>query len=235
MARQPRLVIPGETHYVVQQALAGQPAFRDQDDYKTYLDWLRLASRQFKVAIHAYALLPEEVHLLLTPGEGSALGQMMQWIGRQYVPYYNARYQRGGTLWQGRYRATAIEAQTHLLACCRFLETAPVRHGLCASPSDYPWSTCRHHVGLQSDAAVTDHPLYWGLGNTPFEREAIYRSITEQALTSAEISLLDSALRKGWPLGSEAFKTRLEKESERRVRPAQRGRPKKRETEPTAG
>lgn len=227
MARLPRLVVPHQPHHVIQTGIDSQLVFRDDADYQAFLGWLREASRQFKVAIHAYVLLPNEVQLLVSPTDADGLGRMMQWIGRQYVPYFNAKYRRTGTLWQGRYRATVIESAQYFLSCCRYIESEPARSGLAADPEHYRWSSYVHHVGVQPDPVITDHALYWALGNTPFDREAVYKSLMEQGLSTSEVNLFRTAARKGWPLGSERFKAELEKQINRRVAPAKRGRPAK--------
>lgn len=227
MARLPRLVVPHQPHHVIQTGIDSQQVFRDDTDYQAFLGWLREASRQFKVAIHAYVLLPGEVQLLVSPADADGLGRMMQWIGRQYVPYFNAKYRRTGTLWQGRYRATVIESAQYFLSCCRYIESEPVRSGLVADPEHYRWSSYVHHAGVQPDPVITDHALYWALGNTPFDREAVYKSLMEQGLSTSEVNLFRTAARKGWPLGSERFKAELEKQINRRVAPAKRGRPAK--------
>jgi putative transposase len=143
------------------------------------------------------------------------------------VPYFNRKYGRSGTLWQGRYQATVIEADRYFMACCRHIEVAPVRAGVAASPAEYPWSSYSHHAGVKPDPLITDHQLYWSLGNTPFEREAAYRNLAEQALTTKEIAVLEATILRGWALGSEKFKAALEKQTKRRVSPAKRGRPLK--------
>lgn len=230
MARLPRLVIPHQPHVVTQLGIGLQPVFRDNGDYLAYLGWLRDASRRFKVAIHAYALLPDRVHLLATPADEPGLGRMMQWIGRHYVPYFNARYQRAGTLWQGRYKATTVEPAQYLLACSLFIESSPVHAGLVAVPADYPWSSCAHHVGVRSDPLVIDHALYWALGNTPFDRELAYRNRLEQGLSDRQTQELAAAIQKAWPIGSDTFIASLAKQATRRVRPARRGRPPRQAT-----
>jgi putative transposase len=227
MARLPRLVVPHQPHYVAQAGNGRQPIFLDTEDYVSFLSWLREASRQFKVAIHAYVLLPDRIALLVSPADSTGLGRMMQWVGRHYVPYFNAKYQRTGTLWQGRYKATVIDALQYLLLCSRFIELDPVRSDLTSSPADYPWSSCAHHVGAKSDALITDHPIYWALGNTPFDRELAYRSLLDRGLTAGEVETLSDATCKGWPLGSEKFKEALARQFSRRVSPARRGRPKR--------
>ncbi len=227
MARLPRLVIPNQPHHIIQRGIDRQTIFRDADDYVFFLARLRDAAKQFKVAIHAYVLMPNHFHLLATPGDAQGLARMMQWIGRFYVPYFNQKQDRVGTLWQGRYKATVIDTDRYFMLCCRYIETNPVRAGLVALPGDYHWSSYLHHVGLKSDPLIVDHVLYWGLGNTPFEREAIYKEMAERALTSVEVLELVDATNKGWALGSDKFKLALEKQSKQRVSPAKRGRPSK--------
>jgi putative transposase len=234
MARLPRLVVPHQPHHIIQRGIDRQQIFRDPADYTSFLGWLREAARQFGVAIHAYALLPEQVHLLATPSNATGLGRMMQWVGRQYVPYFNNKYDRTGTLWQGRYKATVLDADRYFLACSRYIEIAPVLAGLVSAAEDYGWSSHAHHAGAKPDPLITDHAVYWALGNTPFAREAAYRSLMEQALTEKEIAELREATLRGWALGSEQFKGRLERSIQRRVSPARRGRPpKKLEAEQT--
>lgn len=225
MARLPRLVVPFQPHHVVLSALKGLPAFQDADDYTAFLGWLRTAARNWKVSIHAYALVPDGLQLLVSPADEDGLGQMMQWLGRYYVPYYNQKYGRSGTLWQGRYKTSVIEADSYLMLNSRYIEYVPVRAGQAARPEDYPWSSYAHHAGLRSDPVVTDHPLYWSLGNTPFQREVAYQELAAQDLSQDHILIVEKAVLKGWPLGSDKFKTDLQKRMNRQVLPAKRGRP----------
>jgi putative transposase len=227
MARLPRLVVPQHPHHIVQFGVDRQLIFREAADYLSFLNWLRDAAKLYKVALHAYVLMPTHVHLLATPDDAEGLARMMQWIGRHYVPYFNRKYARSGTLWAGRFKATVIEASLYFITCCRFLELNPVRAGTVGDALDYPWSSYAHHIGVKSNPLITDHPLYWALGNTPFEREAEYRKMAEQVLTSLELQNLQSSFNKGWALGSETFKADLEKQLNRQVRPEKRGRPSK--------
>ncbi len=234
MARLPRLVIPHQPHHIIQRGNDRQAIFRDAGDYTIFLKWLRESAKQFKVAIHAYVLLSNHVHLLATPSDETGLARMMQWIGRYYVPYFNRKYERVGTLWQGRYKTTVIESERYFMTCSRYIELNPVRAGMVASPADYPWSSYAHHAGMQADPIITDHPLYWALGNTPFDREAAYKVLVEQALPAEEIAMINEATFKGRVLGSEKFQVALEKKTTRRVRPAKKGRPLKQREIPSA-
>ncbi len=225
MARLPRLIVPHQPHHVIQAGSNQQVIFRDDEDYRSFLQWLREASKACKVAIHAYVLMPDHLHLLATPSNEDGLAQMMQRVGRYYVPYYNKKYGRSGSLWQGRFKTSLVEAQRYFLVCSRFIELNPVRSGVMSNPLDYPWSSYAHHAGARPDALITDHAEYWALGNTPFQREAAYIELAERALTNADLSTLNATLLKGWPLGSDSFKLELQNKAKRQVLPAKRGRP----------
>jgi putative transposase len=227
MARLPRLVVPHQPHHIIQRGHDKQLIFRDSADHAAFLEWLKEGAKRFKVAIHAYVLMPDHIHVLATPVDADGLARMMQWVGRYYVPYYNQKYERGGTLWQGRYRATVLDAERYLLLCSRYIELNPVRNGLVAGAADYPWSSYMHHIGAKSDPLITDHRLYWALGNTPFDREIAYKLLAEQSLGSQEVEAITQATLKGWALGADDFKSGLEKQVSRRVSPAKRGRPVK--------
>ena len=225
MARLPRLVVPFQAHHVIQRGVDRQAIFREEADYVAFLQWLNQAAQRFKVALHAYVLMGNHVHLLASPSDAEGLGRMMQWVGRYYVPYFNQKYQRVGTLWQGRFKASVIDSEAWFMACSRYIELNPVRANMVAEPGQYPWSSYAHHVGVKSDPLITDHPLYWALGNTPFEREAAYQRLLQQSPDPEEIEQLQQTILKGWALGTERFKSNLEHRIARRVSPAKRGRP----------
>jgi putative transposase len=225
MARLPRLVLPNQPHHVIQRGNDRQLIFREQDDYQRFLGWLKECARFHGVALHAYVLMPNHLHLLATPGDNEGLAQMMQKLGRLYVPWFNNKYQRYGGLFQGRFRTSLVDSERYFLACSRYIELNPVRALLVANPLDYPWSSYAHHAGTRSDALVTDHALYWALGNTPFQREAAYIDLVQQGLSNDELNTINLAVLKGQPLGSESFKAELERKTKRQILPAKRGRP----------
>lgn len=227
MARLARLAAAGHVHLVTQLGNNGQAVFIDRPDRESYLQLLREAAAANHVAIHAYALTESQTVLLATPSDEHGLSRMMQSLGRRYVARFNRRHGRSGTLWEGRFRATVVEAGRHLHACICFVELAPVRAGLVRDAGQHLWSSARYHLGLGNDLLVTDHPLYWAIGNTPFEREAAHRQVLEQGLGGEQTRALSDAALKGWALGSEAFKAALAEHTGRRVRPGQRGRPRR--------
>ena len=224
MARLPRVVLPGHLHLVIQLAQRGQRAFLDSHDRATYCADLRDAAAQFGVAVHAYALLDDEVRLLVTPAADRALAQMMQSVGRRYVRAFNLRHGRSGTPWEGRFRSTVVQSQRYFVACLQFVE-APRDAGADTSA----WSSLRHHLGLAVDPIVAEHPAFWALGNTPFEREAAYRSRIDQRLPGTEMAAILRAAHHGWALGDREFASLVHQLSGRRQQPLAAGRPRKSE------
>jgi putative transposase len=146
--------------------------------------------------------MPNHVHLLLTPSLERGLSRFMQALGRRYVRWFNGQHHRTGTLWEGRFRSTLIEDDRYLLACMRYIELNPVRAVLAASPGEYRWSSYSHHVGHTVDPLISDHPLFWSLGNTPFERQSAYERLFESPLAGDQLSELRRATNRGWALTS---------------------------------
>lgn len=227
MARLPRLILPGQPHHVVLRGNNRQAIFFSDVDRQHWLDILAEAAALYRVAIHAFVLMDNHVHLLLSPENAEGLSRMMQAVGRRYVGWFNARHQRSGTLWEGRFRAGLIEGERHLLACMRYIELNPVRAGLCTEAAQWPWSSAAHHLGLTRQSLITEHPLYWSLGNTPFEREHAYREFLQQGVAPAEVDLFTQAVLRGRPVASPAFLGPLATSHERVVTRRPRGRPRK--------
>lgn len=224
MARLARLSIAGHPHHVVLRAAGGTTVFRTAEDYRHFLDSLRAASDACRLTIHAYVLMPDHVHLLATPATAAALGQAMQSLGRRYVRWFNRRHGRTGALWDGRYRSSVIEAARYLLDCCRYIETNPVRAGLVADAASYRWSSLCHHLGLAADPIVSDHPIVWALGNTPFERQSAYRELVARPLDAESVENLRRGARGDWGVGTPEFILELERLSKRPLSPRARGR-----------
>ena len=234
MARLPRLVVTGVMHLVAHRGLDALTLFRGDDEHRNYLTMLAGSSRQCGVDVHAYALLPRGVLLLVTPGASrhaglGGLSLLMQSLAREHVRAVNQRRSRVGTLWHGRYQAAPIEAAGYGLACWRYVEQAPVRVGLVEQAPDYPWSSAGHSVGSASSASLVDHPARWALGNTPFEREAAHRALLGEGLPESQVAQIESTALRGWALGSAEFVASLQMQMQvpRRLQPAPRGRPRK--------
>ncbi|MFS2213295.1 transposase [Telluria sp. Tellsp104] len=225
MARQPRLILPNQPHLIIQRGNDNQLIFRDDEDHRRFLEWLRESAKFYRVAIHAYVLMPNHLHVLATPSDEDGLAAMMQKVGRLYVPWFNNKYGRSGTLFQGRFRTSLIDPDAYFLACIRYIELNPLRSQLAFDPLDYPWSSYAHHAGVRPDPLITDHAKYWELGNTPFQREAAFIELAQQGMSGQELDTINAAVLKGAPLGTHAFKVELEHKTKRQILPAKRGRP----------
>jgi putative transposase len=225
MARLPRLTVPGYPHHIIQRGNNRQPIFAVSADYEMLLSLLEEHASKAGVAIHGYVLMSNHFHLLATPDTTEAIPQMMQAVGRRYVRYFNQRQGRTGTLWEGRYKSTLIQAERYLLACMVYIDLNPVRAGMVADPGDYPWSSHAHYLGRRSDRLITPHPLFWELGNTPFSREAAYGELVRAGIPAQQqAALTDSALR-GWALGEPDYVADLQRRTARRVTKTRAGRP----------
>jgi putative transposase len=225
MARLPRLTVPGYPHHIIQRGNNRQPIFSSRADYETLLGLLDEHARQAKVAIHAYVLMSNHFHLLATPDDPNGIPRTMQSVGRRYVRYFNQTQGRTGTLWEGRYRSTLIQAERYLLACMAYIDLNPVRAGLTETAGDYPWSSYSHYVGLRVDRLITPHALYWELGNTPFAREAAYASMVAAGITPTQREAMTGSVLKGWALGEADYIADLQKRTTRRVSKTRVGRP----------
>ena len=225
MARLPRLTLPGYPHHIIQRGNNSQPIFATAADYQTLLDALHENAQKYKVAIHAYVLMPNHFHLLATPETADGLPQMMQAVGRSYVRWFNAAQGRTGTLWEGRYKSTVLDARQYLLPCMVYLDLNPVRAGLVGQAADYAWSSHSHYIGQRVDKLITPHPQYWALGNTPFAREAAYAKLVHDGVSAVQQAELTDAALRGWALGSPAFVAELQNLTERRLTKAMAGRP----------
>jgi len=225
MARLPRLTVTGYPHHVILRGNNRQDIFRTTADYQRMLDLLIEHSRAQKVDVHAYVLMGNHLHLLLTPQEVLALPKMMQAVGRSYVQVFNKIHARTGTLWEGRYRSTLIQTDLYLLACMAYIDLNPVRAQMVVQPEDYAWSSFGHYAGRRTDRLITPHALYWALGNTPFAREAAYAELVHAGVSTDQQGALTDATLSGWALGDEHFVADLQSQTERRLVKTKAGRP----------
>jgi putative transposase len=225
VARLPRLSIAGELHALSHHAAPGRLVFPAPGDAEDYRAALLSTSREAGVAIHAYVLLPDRVQMLLTPETSDAISKMMQRLGLRHAAAYRRRHGPAGGLWESRFRATVIEPASWLLEATVLVETLPVDRGLTAHAAEWRDGSAVHHLGLRSDPVVTEHPLYWQLGNTPFEREAAHRRLLEQGAVGLGREDFEAAMHKGWALGSPDFLQALGQTQARPLQPRRRGRP----------
>lgn len=228
MSRLARLSIAGQPHHVLQRGNNRQTIFLTIQDRSIFMGMLARVTQLYGLALHSYVLMDDHYHLLVTPSSGQALPKAMQALGRHYVRYFNATHVRTGTLWEGRYRSTVLQAERHLLACMAYIDLNPVRAGRVERAQDHAWSSHGHYAGLRDDKLLTTPRSVWDLGNTPFARESAYRELVETGLGSdTQLALTDSVLH-GWVLGDPEFVAGLQAMTTRRLARARAGRPSRR-------
>lgn len=223
MARLPRFVLPGQPQHVIQRGNNRQAIFHRANDYRFYLEKLKAGAEKHQVDIHAYVLMSNHVHLLLTPSTEPGIGKLMQYMGRHYVQHFNHRYERTGTLWEGRYKSSLIDAERYLMACYRYIELNPVRAGMVAEPGAYTWSSYRVNALGYPSEIIAPHSVYRRLGRNPTLRQAAYREMFAAALGEKSINAIREATNKSWVLGSDEFKDKLASKLNRPVKPKARG------------
>lgn len=227
MARLPRLLVAGLPHLLSQRAQHGQVMVRDDDDRRSLLRLLREGATQHGVTLHAYTVLDGRFDLVATPQQPASLSRLMQDVARRHASAFNRRYQRTGGLWEGRFRAAVIEPESWLLACMVYVEQLTPPETSPESTCVSAWSSRAGHWGQTVDPLLSDPGPYWLLGNTPFEREAAYKRLSERGLTSLQRQQIEGALRGGWVLGRSEFAERLRQSEGRPAKPRPRGRPRK--------
>lgn len=210
MARLPRFFVPGVPLHVIQRGNDRQPIFHDSDDLACFRDLLRDASRRGAVALHAYVLMTNHVHLLMTPTDPDGVPRTMQAIGRSYVQRFNRRCQRTGTLWEGRYKAAIVDDERYLITCMRYIELNPVRARMVDSPGAYRWSSFAANASGKADALLTPHPVYRAMGLNDSARQAAYRELFHSAIPEGITCLIRDATQHAWALGSAAFLSRVD-------------------------
>jgi putative transposase len=232
MARLGRYFLGGQPLHVIQRGNNRQPIFFCESDYRLYREWLGHAAAEAGVAVHAYVLMTNHVHLLVTPRAEVSLPRMMQSLGRRYVRHINVACRRTGTLWEGRYRAAPIDCEAWFLACCRYIDLNPVRAGIVSNPADYTWSSYCVLADGAGDGLVSPHQVYLALGADAAARQAGYRDLFRAALDPAWIDELRAATNGGWAFGPERFKREIAEAAGRRAEKLPAGRKRKRREEP---
>ncbi len=227
MARLPRYFVKGQPQSVIHRGYDQDTVFFHDDDCQYYLDCLEDASQHYGLAIHAYVLMDNHVHLLATPATARSLSRTLQSTGRRYGQYFNTTYDHTGTLWEGRYRATIIDAGEYLLTCMRYIELNPVRAGIVKRARDYPWSSYGYNAYGETDALIRSHRIYRNLGPDAGARQKAYRALFKARIPQTDLDAIRAATNKAWVLGDQAFRDKIEALSGRRASPRPKGRTRK--------
>lgn len=227
MPRMPRYAAPGQPQHVIQRGNNRTPIFADARDYLVFSEQVLESVRRHACEIHAYVLMTNHVHLLVTPDGPDGVTRLMQSVGRRYVRYFNREHQRTGTLWEGRYRATLIESERYLLTCYRYIELNPVRAGLVRHPGEYRWSSHGANAAGIFDPLVTPHARYLDLARDARSRCRTYRELFRQAIDPETLGAIRHATNAEWALGSDDFRREVGDALKRRAAPLTRGRPRR--------
>lgn len=223
MARLARLNIANVPQHIIQRGNNRQAVFFSDDDYSVYLDKLNEYAETYGVAVHAFVLMTNHVHILATPSSETGISKLMQSLGRYYVRYINQTYRRSGSLWEGRYKSTLVDTEGYLLTVCRYIELNPVRAKMVRHPKNYPWSSY-HHNALGADIQlITEHPVYQSLGRSRPQRRKAYQNLFADRIPALTLDEIRTKTNKGWVLGNDQFKAEIEKMTDRRVDPKPRG------------
>lgn len=231
MPRPPRFILPDVAVHIIQRGNNRADCFRRDTDYLMYLAHLRQLADKYDCLVHAYCLMTNHVHLLLTPSNEDACHFLMRDLGQRYVQYFNRRHGRTGTLWEGRFRSCIAESARYVLACYRYIELNPVRAGMVDHPSGYLWSSYAVNSGMRADPMVVPHPEFTALGLASATRYAAYRALVEQPLGQELLRAIRDATNADYPLASDAFKAALSIEYGRRT---DRQKPGRKAKEPAA-
>jgi putative transposase len=205
MPRTLRLILPGVAVHIIQRGNNRVACFKEDGDYLVYLAQLRQLSEKYACAVHAYCLMTNHVHLLVTPSRAGACTGLMRDLGQRYVQYFNRRHDRSGTLWEGRYRSCVVESSRYVLGCYRYIELNPVRAGMVHHPSSYLWSSYAVNAGMRADPWIASHAELFALGTNASERYASYRGLLEATLDDGLQKTIRDSTNGGYPLASEQF------------------------------
>jgi len=227
MPRRARLSLPNVPLHIIQRGNNRQACFYADEDYRKYLEWLQEYAAKTGCMIHAYVLMTNHVHLLVSVADGGSAGSLMKALGQRYVQYVNRSYRRSGTLWEGRFRSCLTQEEKYLLTCQRYIELNPVRAGMVEHPAEYPWSSDRANAQGEADALVKPHSLYEALGCDAASREAAYRELFRYELEPGLVDEIRRATNGNYALGNEKFAEQVAAALGRRAVPGRSGRPRK--------
>jgi len=225
MPRRARLRLANLPLHLIQRGNNRGACFFAADDNSFYLHLLESLAAKFGCAVHAYVLMTNHVHLLLSPRAADGASLLMKHLGQRYVQYVNRTHGRSGTLWEGRFRSSLVQTEGYLLRCYCYIELNPVRAGMAAHPADYRWSSFRANARGLSDSLVTPHPQYMALGTDAPARRAAYLELFHGARDATELEEIRRAVNAGYALGSERFRKQVEAVTGRRAGRGEPGRP----------
>ena len=225
MPRRKRLQVAGLPTHIIQRGNNRQACFFADDDYLYFLDHLAQLAKRFRCALHAYVLMTNHFHLLLTSELEVGPSLLMKFVGQRYVQYANRTYRRSGSLWEGRFRSSLVQTQHYLLGCYRYIELNPVRANMVKHPIEYPWSSYAENAEGKPVTWLTPHGEYLALGLDEEARRAAYRGLFESELDMELLRDIRVSTHGGYVIGNDRFRDEIEQALARRAAPRGPGRP----------
>ena len=229
MPRRARLSVTGIPWHIIQRGNKRATCFYADEDYRLYLEYLEELSTKFGCAVHAYVLMTNHVHLLLTPETQDSAALLMKHLGQRYVQYINRTYRRSGTLWEGRFRSCLTQTEDYVLACYRYIELNPVRADMVRHPREYRWSSYRTNAEGRSSTLIQAHDMYKRLGRSSDSRREAYRGLFKAHTDDRMLDSIRTATNGNYVLGTTRFQEEIAQMLGRRVVKGKAGRPAKRE------
>jgi len=230
MSRRKRMYIPGQPYHVVQRGNNQHPCFIEPENYKLYLELWKTVAKRYGVAVHAYCLMANHIHFLITPETETAISETMKMVGSRYAQYINLKYMRSGTLWQGRHHSSLIQSDKYLLTCMRYIELNPVRAAVVERPEAYKWSSYGTSAGEDesgNQSWLKFHDEYYQLGTTLSERQTAYRELFKHPVKEVDLDFIRKAAHYCQPVGSDRFRQFIEEKYDIKLGQLRRGRPRK--------
>jgi len=226
MPRRARMYIPGFPYHIVQRGNNREACFIEPENYLFYLELWKKLSKRYGVAVHAYCLMTNHIHFLVTPEDEDAISKTMKSVGSRYAQYINLKYKRTGTLWEGRHRSSLVQTEKYLLRCYRYIELNPVRANMVKRPEEYKWSS--YGVNAWGDNSwLFPHDEYLKLGKTMDERCFVYRDLFKVELSEENLHLFRQSAHFNQPISDDRFREEIANRYGIRFGHAKRGRPKK--------
>ena len=227
MPRKPRFYLPNVPAHVMQRGHNRSAIFFENEDYLEYLRILKSMADKYQCLVHAYVLMTNHVHLLMTPLSQNGISLFFQGLGRQYVTYINKNYGLSGSLWDGRHKGNSIDTEVYFLTCMRYIELNPVRANMCVDPGEYRWSSYAANALGESSCILTPHEEYKHLGKNSALRQKAYRGLFKESLDAKTIDDLRKGVQSGTPVGYKYFTQKIEQLLNCKTGYIVRGRPKK--------
>jgi putative transposase len=218
------MYLPGLPYHLVQRGNNRDVCFIEPDNYQFYLELWRSMSKRYGVSVHAYCLMTNHIHFLVTPHQEASVSNTMKMVGSRYAQYFNQKYKRTGTLWEGRHRSSLVQSERYLLCCYRYIELNPVRAGMVNRPEEYRWSS--YGANAWGDKCwLFPHHEYMRLGSNAKERQAAYRELFRHQFSEVDLQLIRKAAHYCQPVGDGRFRGQIEKKYGIKLGQMKRGRP----------